>query len=420
MNHARQWVLLLVVAAALAVPASSSAQAPANRVALAYVWQDVVTLANTDGTVLTQPGPSFAYGVGARLLWSADADMLYIARNDALFATGAAGGAAAQIATGYGRTLAISQDQSALYYLNTTETARILDEDEPGSEHAAFELRTVPLDALGGAGRLAGYFGRFDPASASADIAFAAALYARDSGLLDAGRPHLWPTYGANVFGTCCFPAPGLGMLNGNNAEFMIYDLEFIPGAAAVSLTHTHLAGPTTVGTLRVIDLITGGTRDYVPVIGGTPLVDGVGAVERMAWSPDDTTLYFTVREPPSNPLTLTTETSFPADLRSADIVVYRLNLVTSALDELAYRRDVYGVSSLAATDRYVFAAVVDANVALVEALNARRVRPGSSPTDPELTDLWPATHLWRIDLVGGEDEDILDDVWGVTARPIR
>ena len=69
---------------------------------------------------------------------------------------------------------------------------------------------------------MAGYFGRYDPTSAQADIAFAAALYARDGGLLGAGRPELWPTFGANVMGTCCFPGAGLGMIHAGTGEFVI------------------------------------------------------------------------------------------------------------------------------------------------------------------------------------------------------
>lgn len=389
-------------------------------VALAYVWGDVVTLADADGTPLNQPGPSFEYGTGARLFWSADADTLYIARNDALFATDTVGGAAVSIARGYGRTLAISQDESAIYYLDTSTPQAVVNEDDPNAQEVAFPLRTIAFDTVGGTGRMVGYYGRFNASSASADIAFAAALYARDGGLLGPGRPHLWPTYGASVFGTCCFPEPGLGLLDTRLAEFSVFDAEFITAAAAVNLTHTHLAGPTTTGAIRIIDLITGGTRDYIPEIGGSPLLHGITNIERIAWSPDDTHLYIIVREDPSTPLELTTETSFPADLRSADVTLYRLNLVTSALTELAYRQNVYGVSSLAATDRYIFATVVDPNTALITALNARQVRPGSSPTDEALAQYWPATHLWRVDLNGETDADILDDVWGVAARPIR
>ncbi len=413
-------VILLLVVIVLAVmgaaPVMSHAQSDPAQVALAYVWRGTVALADAEGNPLVQPGPSFGEGQGARLFWSPDAKKLYTARADGLFATGAAGGASVRIATGYGRTLAISQDENTLYYLETVSPQPVEDVDESEGERVSFPFRAIAVDEVGGTGRLAGYFGRYDPASAVAEVTFAAARYARDGGLLGPGRPHLWPTYGANIFGTCCFPAPGLGIFDVNTGDFAVYDPEFVPGAAALNLTRTHLAGPTTGGTIRVYDLLTGGTRDYVIEIAG-----GLGTIERLAWSPDDTYLYIVARQPASNPLELTTDTAFPADLRSADVIVYRLNLVTSVIRELAYRRDVFGVSSLAATDRYVFATVVDPNAVLVERLNARQVPPGSSPTDPALAPLWPATHLWRIDATGeGEPSDILDDVWGLAARPVR
>ena len=61
-----------------------------------------------------------------------------------------------------------------------------------------------------------------------------------------------------------------------------------------------------------------------------------------------------------------------------------------------------------------------DPNTALVADLNARRVRPGSQPTDPDLAQYMPATHLWRVSTGGGDAQDIQTDVWGVAARPIR
>jgi hypothetical protein len=77
-------------------------------------------------------------------------------------------------------------------------------------------------------------------------------------------------------------------------------------------------------------------------------------------------------------------------------------------------------VSSLAATDQYVFAVVVDPNTLLVNDLNARRVRPGSRPDDPEMAKYMPLTHLWRVAADGSTAEDIADGVWGVAARPVR
>lgn len=413
-------VACVLIVLALTLPGLHAAQGQTDqRIALAFVWRDTLTLADTDGNALSQPGPAFDYGVGARLFWTADAETLYIARSDGLFKAGLSGGPAVMIPGNYGRTLTISQDAALLFYLDTTEPTAVQNDAAPADgddvdapQQVAFPLREVVLHDTGGLGRFDGYFGQFDATSAVADIAFAAALYARDGGLLGPGRPHLWPTYGSNVFGTCCFPEPGLGMLDLRTAQFAIFDAEFIPGAAALNLTRTHLAGPTTTGALRVIDLITGGVRDYA--------LDTAGTVERVAWSPDDTYLYISTRTAPTTPLLLTTETAFPADLHSADVAVYRLNLVTSEVRVLARRADVFGISSLAATNRYVFATVVDPNVALVQALNARQVRPGSNPTNPELAPLWPATHLWRIATDGSGDGDVLDDVWGVVARPVR
>jgi hypothetical protein len=204
-------------------------------------------------------------------------------------------------------------------------------------------------------------------------------------------------------------------MFNVGTGDFTTYDPDFIPGAAALNLTRTHLAGPTVNGAIRVIDLITGGTRDYTIELAG-----GLGTVERLAWSPDDTYLYILARRDPDRPLELTVEPPFPVDTRSANIYLYRLNLVTSTIKDLAWRPNVYGVSSLAATDRFVFAVVVEPNTALVGAINNGQVPPGTLPTDPVLAQYMPATHLWRVDVVSGSPVDVLDDVWGVAARPIR
>ncbi len=79
-----------------------------------------------------------------------------------------------------------------------------------------------------------------------------------------------------------------------------------------------------------------------------------------------------------------------------------------------------YGVSALAATERYVFAVVVDPNTLLVSDLNARRVWPGAQPTDPEMQVYMPATHLWRVPAEGGAGEDIAENVWGLATRSVR
>ena len=415
MSRVPHLILVAFLLAVSIVPSAPPIQAQTPRVALAYVHNDIVTLAGPDGAPIAQPGPTFAYGQGARLFWTADADTLYIARSDALFATSASGSPAVQVPGSYGRTLSVSQDGATLYYLETGTPFAL---EAPFEGKVAFPLREIAFDLLDGStGRLAGYFGHFAADSTQANITFAAVLYARDGGLIGRGRPELWPTYGASVFGTCCFPDPGLGVFDVNRGEFSIYDDTFIPGPAAMNLTGTHLAGPTTApDTIRVYDLITSGWRDYVIQLAG-----GIGTIEQIAWSPDDTYLYFVSRRPASAPLVLDQQPgSFEVDASSADITLYRLNLVTGVIRELAGRANVYGVSSLAATDQYVFAVVVDPNTLLVQDLNARRVRPGSAPDDPELAKYMPATHLWRVDVNGEGEVDIADNVWGVTARPIR
>jgi hypothetical protein len=409
----RTGILIMLLAAVLGMPWATMAHGQAREVALAYVRQDTVTLADADGQPVEQTGPTFSYGQGARLFWTPDGRTLYIARDDGLYATGSNGGAAVKVPGFYGRTLTIAQDAQTLYYLETVSPQEL--NDYP--DRVSYPLRELTIALMdGGAGRLAGYFGRFQAGASLANVNFAAALYVRDGGLLGPGRPNLWPTYGTNIFGTCCFPDPGLGIFDARTGDFSIYDEAFIPGAGSVNLTRTHLAGPTTSGAIRVIDLITGGTRDYVIEIAG-----GLGTIERTAWSPDDTYLYIIARRDPDHPLTLDKQPgSFTVDARSADIHLYRLNLVTSAIHELAWRPDVYGVSSLAATDRYVFAVVVDPNTALVSALNARQVRPGAQPTDPDMAQYLPQTHLWRVSVIGSSVEDVADNVWGVAARPIR
>lgn len=416
MNPRSRWLSVMGAAMSvllLALPLMGTARGQPGDVALAYVWQDTVTLADSAGQPLQQTGPTFAYGQGARLFWTTDGRKLYIARDDGLYATGAAGGAAVKVPGFYGRTLTLSQDGQTLYYLETVSPQQAGDQYP---DRISFPFRDLDFSAADGrTGRLTGYFGRFQAGSAQVVVTFAAALYVRDGGLLGPGRPTLWPTYGSNVFGTCCFPDPGLALYNVGTGDFTVYDAEFMPGAATTNLARTHLAGPTVNGVLRVIDLITGGVRDYEIAIAG-----GIGVIERVAWSPDNAFLYFIARQPPTTPLSLDKEPAFPVDLRSADIILYRLNLVTGVIRELAWRPDVYGVSALAATDRYVFAVVVDPNTLLVNDLNARQVWPGAQPTDPEMQVYMPATHLWRVPAEGGAGEDIAENVWGLAVRPAR
>ncbi len=418
-----RWIrsmVLLGVGVGLLLPAHSRmfAQQPvqgrAAEVALSYVLDDVVTLASGDGQPVSQPGPTFSYGQGARLFWTPDGRTLYIARDDGLYATGPGGGAAVRVATALGRTMSIAQDAQTLYYLETVSP-----QDVPNLEgRVAFPFRALDLLYISsGAGRLVGYYGEFAADSAKAALSFSAALYVRDGGLLFAGRPELFPTYGSSVFGSCCFPDAGLARFDATTGDFEVYDETFIPGAAALNLTRTHLAGPTTDGAIRIYDLITAGWRDYRIEMAG-----GLGVVERIAWSPDDTYLYLSVRSDPTSPLVQQYTTPFEVDTRSADVTVYRLNLVTSVIRELGYRSNVYGVSSLAATAEYVFAVVVLRPETIVTAINNRQVRFDALPTDSDiLAQYSPTTVLWRLD-ADGQDQpmDVMANVWGVTARPIR
>lgn len=407
-----RWLMALAIVMAFAAPHLTHAQVDPREVALAYVWQDVVTLADADGEPLAQPGPAFGYGEGARLFWTADARTLYIARDNGLYAAGPGGSAPVQVPGRYGRTLTLSPDRETLYYLETSAPEEV----EGSGGLNAFPLRELAVRMLtGGQGRLAGYFGRFQPGASRADLSFAGALYVRDGGLLGPGRPNLWAAYGAVVLGTCCFPDPGLGRFDIHAEAFSVQDDAFLPGAAALNLTGTHLAGPTTDGRIRVVDLITGGTRDYTIEIAG-----GLGVIERMAWSPDDAALYFISRYAPTNPLALAVDPPFEVDTRSANIQLYRLNLVTGTIREMAWRADVYGVSSLAVTDRYVFATIVEPNTALVNAINAGQVPAGTLPTDPALAQHMPSTVLWRVDVETGAPADVRADVWGLAARPLR
>lgn len=379
-------------------------------VALAYVWQNTVTLADASGEPLEQTGPSFTFGQGARLVWIADGSRLYVALDNGLYETGSRGGPAVQVPGIFGRTLTFTHDAGVLYYLETTAPQ----DEEPGI--VSFPLREANMALMsGGTGKLAGYFGRFASGTTRANLTFAAALYARDGGLLGPGRPNLWPSYGSNLFGTCCFPDPGLGIFTLGTESYSVWDSAFMPGAAAANTTQTYLAGPTTEGAIRVIDLITGGTRDYVIQIAG-----GLGTIERVAWSPDDTMLYFISRYDPTTPLQLAVTTSFPVDTSSADITLYRLNLVTSTIEQLAWRADVYGVSSLAATRDYVFATVVESNGALINAFNNRLVAASLPSGDPLLAPYAPKTRLWRVATDGSSVADVRDDVWGLAARPMR
>ncbi|MBZ0304956.1 MAG: hypothetical protein K8I82_02700, partial [Anaerolineae bacterium] len=249
--------------------------------------------------------------------------------------------------------------------------------------------------------------------TAEAYVSHAAAKYIRDGGLPGAGRPHLWSTYGGSLFYSCCFPNEGLGVLDVAGGEGTIYDASFIPGPAAVNSTASRLVGPTTDGLIRTIDLVSAGTRDYILDIPFSPF-----DIERMVWSSDDSAIYFVTRGIPADPLELLPTITYPADTRSAYAQLWKLNLVTGRIDEIAQFGDIYGVSSMAATRDYIFVVVVERNQALVQALNTGQLPANIVATDPALDNYIPRTLLWRVDVETGAMFALGEKVWGITARP--
>ena len=107
-----------------------------------------------------------------------------------------------------------------------------------------------------------------------------------------------------------------------------------------------------------------------------------------------------------------------PFDDRSANVQLWRLDLVSGRLNRVADMGDIYGVSSMAATRDFVFAVVVERNEALITALNRGEIPPETAPTDMSLDVYMPSTVLWRISLHDGEMVPLTENVWGVTARP--
>lgn len=377
----------------------------ADDVYLAYVHQNTVKLADAQGDPINTVGPEFQVGQAASLLWTPDGQRLYIARRDGLYETSAAGGAAVRLPGDFSITIAFNRGGNSIYYLESNNPAET---DQSG--FMTFPLRETSLFNMGGTGRLVNYIGNYSLGSSEMALGGAAFQYARDGGILGSGRPRLIPTYGTTLFYSCCFPDAGLNAIDISTGEIRSYDSTFIPGPSAINANRSRLAGPTINGTLRVIDLITAGTRDY-PV--------NFSEIERVAWALDDSALYLTVRGTPQNPLPLSPLVTSPIDDREADIFVWRLDLVTGGLTQLAELGDFYGVSSIAATADYVFLTVVERNVALINDLNAGRLPADLSPADPRLTsDYLTGSILYRIRTDGSETLSILADVWGVVARP--
>lgn len=376
-------------------------------VALAYVHNNTVKLADAAGNLIATTGPEFQSGQGATLFWSADGESLYIARRDGMYVTGANGGAATRLPGNYGLTVIFDRTGNVLYYLESTSPA---EGSQP--DRVTFPLRELNTTVqIGGTGRLVTYIGDYASGTAQAELTTAALQYARDGGLLGNGRPRLFTTYGTTLFYSCCFPDPGINALNLITGDKTPYDLAVVPGAASINNSFSRLAAPTVDGNLRLIDLISGGTRDY-PI--------GLGEIERTSWSPDDKQVYFAVRAPAQEPLQLTPLVTAPVDTRSASIQIWRLDLVTGQTRQLATLGDFYGVSSMATTSDYIFVVAVERNQKLVNDLIAGRLPSDLPANDARLGDYLPGTILFRISPDGSEALSILSDVWGLVARPIR
>lgn len=399
--------LIIVLGLLAQTPVYSLARQGQNEVYLAYVHENTVQLADAQGNPIATVGPEFQPGQAANLFWTPDGSRLYIARRDGLFQTDAQGGAASRLPGDFSITMTIDRTGNSLYYI---ESSNPIDTDQPG--FITFPLRETSTANMGGTGRLVNYIGNYSVGSSEMALVGAAFQYARDGGVLGAGRPRLIPTYGSTLFFSCCFPDPGLSAIDIPSGEIRGYDNTFIPGPSAINSSLSRLAGPTTNGTIRIIDLITAGTRDYPA---------NLGDIERIAWALDDSALYIVVRGTPKNPLPLSPIVTSPIDAREADIFVWRLDLVTGSITQLAELGDFYGVSSIAATDEYVFVTAVERNTALVNDLNSGRLPPDLNPNDPRLTsDYLTGSTLFRIRTDGSESFSILADVWGVVARPRR
>lgn len=391
----------------LIFPNLSTAQ-NGDTTALAYIMDDSVWLADSEGTPLHNTGPTIQPNQGAVLFWSPDGNLLYTATREGLFVTSAQGGAANRLPGEFGLTVAIARQDGIIYNLDV-ENPQDIAENIIG-----FPLRETNMNNMqGGRGRMIATLGEYQTGTSEAFVSHAAAKYIRDGGLPGSGRPHLWSTYGGSLFYSCCFPNAGLGVLDLGTGDNAIYDANFLPGAAAVNSTASRLVGPTTDGLIRVIDLISAGTRDYILDIPFSPY-----DIERMIWGSDDSAIYFVTRGIPADPLELLPTIAYQADTRSAYSQLWRLNLVTGRIDELADFGDIFGVSSMASTRDYIYVVVVERNQALIQALNTGQIPATIDPSDPALNNYIPRTVLWRIDRQSGEMFALGENVWGIVARP--
>jgi hypothetical protein len=399
------YLLLLVMI--VAIPATAAPpQQSSEAVALAYVKDNIVMLADWQGNPLASPGPELSQWQSARLFWSPDGESLYIATRQGLFVTGALGGASVRLPGEFGLTVAIARHNGVLYNIDT-DNPQVIRENIVG-----FPLRETNVANMeGGRGRLLSVIGEYQADTANAAVTHAAAVYARDGGLLDGGRPQIYATYGGNLFYSCCFPLAGLGLVDPSTTNTFVYDSTFIPGAAALNSTASRLIAPTTDGIIRTIDLMTAGSRDYV-------LDVTVGQIERMTWGIDETAVYFISRENPTVSLEVLPAVTYPVDTRSAYLILWELNLITGRTREVASFGDNFGVSSMTATDEYIFVVVVERNEQLVNAFNNGTLPPDIATNDPLLDGYVPRSLFWRVEIGTGEMFAIDENVWGVVARP--
>jgi len=389
----------------MVIPTTTAQQ---NNVRLAYIQNNVVTLADYQGTPLAAPGPELQQWDSANLFWSPDGETLYIATRNGLFATGAGGGAAVRLPGEFGLTVVIARHGGALYNIDTDNPQEIT------ASTIGFPLRETNIANMeGGRGRMVRIIGEYATGSNNANISHAAALYARDDGLLEAGRPRLYATYGGSLFYSCCFPNVGLSVVELGTTDAYLYDGEFITAAAAMNTTRSRLAAPTTTGAIRIYDLLTAGSRDYLIDVPG-----GVGAIERIGWALDENAIYFVSREPSPNPLELLDGISYPADTRSALMVLWRLDLVSGRTTALLEIGDLYGISSMAVTGEFVYLTLIERNDALIQALNDGTLAPDIQPNDPALDAYIPRSVLVRIDRESGNLYQVGENIWGVRVRP--
>lgn len=402
----RYLTILLICGLLLGTLPSTIAQG--DNVRLAYIQNNVVTLADGQGMPIDFPGPEIPGWQSAKLFWSPDGERLYTATREGLYITGPTGGAATLLPGQFGLTVTIARHGGALYNI---------DSDTPqdnGDGTAAYPLRETNIANMeGGRGRLIGYIGNYDPSSVNANLSHAAAIYARDAGFLEGGRPRIWSTYGGSLLYSCCFPFEGLSLINMGGGASQVYASDFITSAAALNATASRLAAPTTNGTIRTIDLVSNGEREYT-----LDLPFQLGPIERMAWSLDDRWLYFTSRELPADPLAALPSVSYPADTRSALIMLWRLDLVTGTTAKMGEFGDAFGVSSMSATDDNLFLVIVERNDALVSALNTGALPPDIAFGDPALDAYNPRSVLWRVNLANDALFAVDENIWGVAVRP--